>query len=186
MSEGRRKDGAEQGLTLVELALGLLVLGALLTLVAPALKQSVGGRKTAAGKETVAAARDQVIGWAMLQPSGAKRLPGAGALVLPQDPWARPLIYIPDDASIAGAQDLTTGDLCAASVAATDLQLTLPGPTLITNVAFVIASHGARRNNSSGQDYTYTTNPIDLRASSADDIVDYVTLDQLKAYVCGR
>jgi hypothetical protein len=175
------------GLTLVEMALALLALGVALTLATPWIALRVKGGKVAAGKEAVAMARDHVIGWAMLQPAGAKRLPPRTASGLPLDPWGRPLVYVPDDGAVGAAQDLTSGNLCASSLSGTDLGARLPGPVAVANLAFVVASRGPRSvagAGAGGADYDSEGNPLDLSDRRVDDLVEFVTLDQLRAYVC--
>lgn len=178
------RDG-QQGLTLAELALALLALGAALMLLAPWIGQRARVEKESEGRRAVAAARDHLIGWAMLQAPGAKRLPPRAGAGLPLDPWGRALVYVPDDAAIPGTQDLTSGDLCASGLTETDLRALLPDSGEAKNVAFVVASRGPR-SGGSGEDHEYAGGPLDLRERRRDDLVEFVTLDQLKAYVCGR
>jgi hypothetical protein len=174
-TEARGLDQA--GLTLAELALALLALGAVLALLAPWIGQRLRVEKEAEGRRNVAAARDHLIGWAMLQPAGAKRLPARSATGLPLDPWGRALVYVPDEG-------LTSGDLCSDGLVQTDLSLRLPESGAAGNVAFVVASRGPKT--SLGEDHEYGGRPVDLSERRRDDLVEFVTLDQLKAYVCGR
>ncbi len=169
----RANTGMKHGFSLIEMAMVLVVLGILATLIVPPITTVVQREKITQAKGSLRSVKDEIIGYAMLRRSLPTSLSVTGRTT---DAWKNAYRYWPD-------AFLTGHDICQAS----DSSLTTI-PNLVvkggkTNAtAFVLSSDGPNR----VRDILPTGGtlvPTDISAPK-DDLVDYVTLNQLKYQVC--
>lgn len=168
----------ESGFTLVEVALVLMLLGALvvfgMTLVGPLTKKL----KYNATKEIIQADVDGIEGWAY----DGKVLPTSGTWATTvrntKDSWTKDLIYVYDNNLTA----VSTGGICGKKT--TNVTLTTTTTPVISNAAFLVLS--------GSDDFNVDTNITGTPVSSGpiasattitisdNDIVYWVTLDELR------
>lgn len=185
------------GFTLVEIAVVLVIVGLILGTLAPAMMAIIKKDKLKAGRQVVQLARDEVVGYAMIN---GGRLPALSNIAHRTDPWGSQLFLI-------NAPSLAGTDVC--SVNATGMSLIIYSPTggggscttgsTVQDIASVLGSKGPDYNRqisalTSGQvgilDYGCTGDlyPADNGPASAnrpfDDIYEYISLGELKARLC--
>lgn len=165
-----------RGFSLIEMALVLIVLGVLTTLIMPPILASVRKEKNTQAKNALRSAKDSVIGYAMLNHVLPPTLAAAGVT---RDPWSRDYRYWSDSYLTSGTA--TPDAICTANSTkvVNFLNMKVKGGG-VNATAFVLASLGP--------DGATTlpvppTKPTDL-TNLGDDLVEYVTLAQLKTLVC--
>ncbi len=164
------------GFTLIEMALVIVALGIIISLVGPPVFTMIKRGKVAQGKDMLNTVKNQIVGYAMI--NNNQLPPNLAAAGDTTDPWGRAFEYIPAD----GAPDLTSEDICDTSVTETDLDLTTDAGT-IQNVGFIVASRAHKVNGNF--DFDYTADPVDISGpGKVDDLVQFMTLNQLKAKLC--
>ncbi len=185
-----------QGFTLVEIAVVLVIVGLIVGTLAPLMMSMIKRDKLKSGREVIQRARDEVIGYAMIN---GGLLPGnISAISHNRDPWGNDIFLII-------APGLSSTDVC--SVNATSLAVILYDASsgcstgsIKANIACIIGSKGPDYNrqisdpNSSNQvgilDYGCTGDlyPADNGGSPSnrpfDDIYEYLSLSEVKARVC--
>ncbi len=186
-----------RGFTLVEIAIVLVILGLILGTLAPLMVGLIKKDKLEDGRQTVQRARDEIIGYAMIN-SG--RLPAnISAISHNIDPWDEQLILI-------SAPGLSSSSVCSTNSTSLSIIIyraagagTCASGSLKQDMAFVILSKGPDYNRqisapSSGRvailDYG-CTGDLYLADNNGvgsnrpfDDIYDYVSLQELKARLC--
>ncbi len=185
------------GFTLVEIAVVLVVIGLILGTLAPMMIAMIKKDKLKNGRQTVQRARNEIIGYAMIN-SGKLPL-SIDDISHKLDPWGNELFLIT-------SPDLAGVDVC--SVNSTTMSLVLYSPSgsgscstgnVVSNIACLIASKGPDYNR---QISGLVSNQVgilgygcygDLYPSDNsglpsnrpfDDIYDYLSLAELKARVC--
>jgi len=186
-----------RGFTLVEIAIVLVIVGLILGTLAPLMVGLIKKDKLEDGRQTVQRARDEIIGYAMIN-SG--RLPAnISAISHNVDPWDEQLILIT-------APGLSSSSVCSAN--STSLGIIIyraagggacSSGSLKQDVAFVILSKGPDYNRQisapasgrvaildygcTGDLYLADNNGVGSNRPF-DDIYDYVSLQELKARLC--
>lgn len=194
------KSSGYRGVTLVELAIVMVVLGILVGLGASLLGPLTKRAKTIEARETVNAAVDAVVGYGVTN----NRIPNAaqfGTTVRAQvDAWGDPIQYIFDNNLATSVCDRTASNItvrvCTNAACAAF--------TTVSNVAFMVLSPGGNYNNQTAGSQavaapvalnTYQTGiAVDnyagdfIRAiDEYDDIVKWVTLPELQSKMgCSR
>ncbi len=187
----------KKGFTLVEIAIVLVIVGLIIGTLAPLMMSMIKRDKLKSGRQTVQRARDEIIGYAMIN---GGRLPALTSLAHRQDPWWNQLFLI-----TAPALSSSTS-VC--SVNATNMSVILYGGSgggacstgnIVSNVACIVASKGPDYNRqisaiSGGQvgilDYGCSGDlfPADNAGVPSnrpfDDVYEYLSLEELKARVC--
>ena len=178
-----------RGFTLIELAIVLIILGILVGVGAGMLGISIKTNKFDKSRKIVEEAKEAIIGFSVKN----MRLPTKtefSNIAKDTDAWGRTLVYIPDDANITGSANIDlTGDIniCCGN-ATTDLAVNdrkQGTDNYKKDIAFVVLSRGEN----GVQDTANTTHTIDGNSyftmiieeigPSYDDIVEYVSLNQL-------
>jgi len=200
---------ARRGIGLVEIAIVLLIIGILLTIGAGLFKVLVKNTKFVESREVVLSLRDAIIGYVLTR--GKLPCDGTETCSSPQkryselaravDSWGLPLLYA------YWGQLRDTSDLCAETGTGLTVRLCGGDPAcssplqVISDVAFIVLSTGENRNKQTagaGRMTTTTTVNIydygtqadddtsdgDASQEGYDDIVEYVTLYQLKEKLC--
>ncbi|WP_028586335.1 hypothetical protein [Desulfocurvus vexinensis] len=177
--------------TLVEMALILLLFGVLLATVLPRLLSDIKTDKTREGKASVSEAREELIGYALVN----TMLPAAdvtgtvpavpGSIKARQDTWGQGLTYVLPNANATG-QTLADTSLC--DFDGTTLSYTDPAGKTTVDVAFIVASKGLNAMNDLAGIGTGTVTARSFGADSAvnaglefDDVAEFVTLDYIKS-----
>ncbi len=187
----------KKGFTLVEIAIVLVIVGLIIGTLAPLMMSMIKRDKLKSGRQTVQRARDEIIGYAMIN---GGRLPTLTSLAHRQDPWGNQLFLI-----TAPALSSSTS-VC--SVNATNMSVILyvgsgggacSTGNIVSNVACIVASKGPDYNRqisaiSGGQvgilDYGCSGDlfPADNAGVPSnrpfDDVYEYLSLEELKARVC--
>ena len=187
----------KKGFTLVEIAIVLVIVGLIIGTLAPLMMSMIKRDKLKSGRQTVQRARDEIIGYAMIN---GGRLPALTNLAHRQDPWGNQLFLI-----TAPALSSSTS-VC--SVNATNMSVILyvgsgggacSTGNIVSNVACIVASKGPDYNRqisaiSGGQvgilDYGCSGDlfPADNAGVPSnrpfDDVYEYLSLEELKARVC--
>jgi len=183
---------------LVEIAVVLVIVGLIIGTLAPLMMSMIKKDKLKSGRETVERARDEIVGYAMIN-SG--RLPTLSNLAHRIDPWGENLFLIT-------APSLSSGtSVCSVNSTSMSIILysaagggnCLTGNT-ITNAACIVGSKGPDYNRQISTittagwvgilDYACTGDlfPADNSVVGSnrpfDDIYEYLSLEELKARVC--
>lgn len=182
----------QKGLTLVEVAIVLVILGLLIGLGASLIGPLTKRAKIQEAREIVRQAKEAFIGYAITRgylpeestyntttPIQAFQDVGTRGY----DPWGKPLRYIVADEIKGGSKNIC-------SISSTTLSITDKG-THPSNIAFVIISGGANYNiQTQNTIYEIDTPDIDdftvdiYRKENYDDIVEYVSLFELISKRC--
>lgn len=188
-----RRVADQNGFSLVELAVSLVVIGLLIGLGTAMVGPLMTSIKVRESRENLGSAVESVNSWA----SGNNRLPDAtefGSTVrTPTDAWGRPLRYLFDNKLFSPANKDT---ICGKK--STVVTLTDANGAVIQNVAYVILSHGDDPTTSVAGSFT-TLDGTAITASAvlsvppnprsivipatSDDLVRWVTLDELRTKV---
>lgn len=181
-----------KGFTLIGIAIIIIILGILLTLSVSMVGVSVKKTKCAKSRKIVNEAKKAIVGFTIKN----MRLPTTtefSKITKDTDAWKRNLIYIPDDAIIK-----YNGSTSRANITGTGTNICC-GPTPIdlavddemkgnfTDVAFVVLSTGENGNldttfnNKNIGSTTYYVATIEKPGENYDDIVEYMTLINLRA-----
>lgn len=196
--KNKSKDKHNKGFTLVELAVSLVVIGLLIGLGTAMMGPLMTAIKVRESKENLGAAVESVNSWA----SGNNQLPDttnlASVVRTPTDAWGRDFIYLYDD-NLAPAT-ATKDTICGRRSTTLSLTDSNTGAT-IPNVAYIIFSYGddavSNTTLTSGTLTPAPANPPKIEASASvtagnaaaiaanttDDIVRWVTLDELRTKV---
>ncbi len=161
----------QKGLTLVEVAIVLVILGLMIGLGASLIGPLTKRAKLQETRDIVKAAKEAVLGYVVKH----KRLPVEAEfrkIVQDKDAWGNKLDYYP-------VQDLTSGDACCSN--ATGFTINDRG-TSKENTAFIILSMGENGTNNTvtNNNGTPPTFTIKEYSDTYDDLVQYVTIDELK------
>ena len=175
----------KRAFTLIEMAIVLVIVGLLIGGGIKVLKMQREKEKTVEAKQNVKAAKDAVIGNALINDNTLPPAAFFQSSLSPVKSTQHPLLYVADST-------LESYNACAFNTTALKVQTPT---TTIDNVAFVIAAEGANYNmqtavttsggNSIVKVYDYSTkvddntSPIN-RPEEYDDIVEWVTLSQLQ------
>ncbi len=190
----------KKGFTLVEIAIVLVILGLIIGTLAPLMMSMIKRDKLKSGRQTVQRARDEIIGYAMIN---GGRLPVLSNLAHRQDPWGNQLFLI-----TAPALSSSTS-VCSVNASTTPMMsVILYGASgggscstgnIVSNVACIVASKGPDYNRqisaiSGGRvgilDYGCSGDlyPADNAGVPSnrpfDDVYEYLSLEELKARVC--
>ncbi|MDI6713525.1 MAG: prepilin-type N-terminal cleavage/methylation domain-containing protein [Thermodesulfovibrio sp.] len=178
-----------QGLTLVEVAIVLVILGLLIGLGASLIGPLTKRAKIQESRDIVKQAKEAVLGYAVKNGYLPATLDNAGARKL--DAWGRELIYYPDN-------EIRSSDVCSKSTTATQVyECTNTDCTSYntkSNIAFIIYSKGEDTDG----ECTGATSPFYIRQQGMpynspctytttnpkyyyDDVVVYVSLDEIRA-----
>jgi prepilin-type N-terminal cleavage/methylation domain-containing protein len=188
------KRTGENGFTLVEFAIGLVVLGLLVGIGMQMVGPLTVRMKTTETKEGVNADIEAVIGYGStnLRIPDLVTNPFASVVRTATDTWAKPIQYIFDS-------NLTTaGSVCSRTTATITVRVCSDAAcvtfTDIRNVAFLVASSGGNYTNQTGTSTGYaaattirTYAPgLTVGGNPYDDIVKWVTLPELQTKIgCG-
>ena len=161
----------ESGLSMIEVSILLLVMGVVLIVLMRPLGATIRQAKIEESRAAVKAAKDGVMGYAMAHGVLPRTLSQASHT---RDAWGREMLYL-------HPAQLSTENYC--STPAQSLDHTLhgsggPGEDVL-HVAFLVASTGADRRSG----ITGSGSSIDI-GEAGDDIVEYVTLYELKGALC--
>lgn len=173
---------SRSGFSMIEMSLVLVVLGIMTMLLMPPIIASVKKERGTMAKNALRAVKDAIIGYAMINRQLPPNLSVLGNLL---DPWGHAFHYWPDNG-------LTTGDICGSTLSqATQFNGMLVKSTLYnattgtygetsSGTGFIVASDGP--DGVSGIPLT-GGNPTAL-TNAGDDLVEYVTVSQLKTLIC--
>jgi len=182
------------GFTLVELAVSLVVIGLLIGLGTAMVGPLMNAIKVRESRDNLGAAVESINGWA----AGNNRLPQWGDGVADvttdefvevarssADAWTRPFIYL-FDANLFNATP-TKDTICGRRSTALTLNTTDPAAT-ITNVAYIVLSQGDDALTDTKIGVTPITSgsitaATTVTANTSDDLVRWVTLDELRTKV---
>ena len=192
--QGLLDKAKQKGFTLVELAVSLVVIGLLIGLGTAMVGPLMNSIKVRESRENLGAAVESINGWA----AGNNRLPqwGDGAADATTDEfvevarnsadaWGRPFIYLFDSNLFNAAP--TKDTICGRRSTALTLNTIDPAAT-ITNVAYIVLSQG----DDAVTDSTIAATPVTsgsitsattVTANTSDDLVRWVTLDELRTKV---
>lgn len=174
-----------KGFTLVELAVSMVVIGILLGLGMSMVGPLMTSIKVRESRENLAASVESINSYA----SGNNRLPDttllASVVRSPQDAWGRDFIYL-YDANLYAASP-TKDTVCGRRSTNITLTTTDPAAT-IPNVAYIMLSQGdnAVTDTTIGGTAVTTgaqTATVTVAANTADDLVRWVTLDELRTKI---
>jgi len=190
----------KKGFTLVEIAIVLVIVGLIIGTLAPLMMSMIKRDKLKSGRQTVQRARDEIIGYAMINGGS---LPALTNLAHRQDPWGNQLFLITAPAlssstSVCSVNATTTPMMSVILYGASGGGACSTG-NIVSNVACIVASKGPDYNRqistiSGGQvgilDYGCSGDlyPADNSGVPSnrpfDDIYEYISLEELKATVC--
>lgn len=159
------------GFTLIEMAMVMVIFGIMATVLIPPLVSSVKYEKRAENKDALNAVKLGVIGYAKAK----EKLPAelADANLATVDVWGRDYKYLVAD-------NLTEDDsICVASSTNATVENSAGEQG---DIAFAVASRG--RNIGSDIDGNYSGNQYWKVSNAGDDLVEFVTLSQLKYIIC--
>ncbi len=185
----------KRGFTLIELSVVIVILGLIIGTLAPLMMSMIKKDKIKDAKTIVKRAKDEIIGYVISKKQLPEKITNLGHY---KDPWGNRLFLMVAD-------DLKKNDICAKN--STKLSFWLFGPSgacnnkeKIKNIAFIIGSKGpdfnrqvSRRKRTNkkwivkGLDYGCKGDfyPKDGKKKNVfDDIIEYVTLNELKGSVC--
>lgn len=188
----------EEGLTLIEIAIILVIIGILLGIGAGMVGTLTKRAKVNETKETVSAAIDSVISYGATNNELPDTTTFPTVVRNPNDAWTKPLYYIYDN----NLTDASIGGICGRKTTNLTLRIcpdaTCSTPTdTISNVAFIVLSGGGNYNNQTAGDQGVTSattiNVYDVdvdnidnytgdinRPEPYDDIVKWITIDELR------
>ncbi|HID96705.1 MAG TPA: type II secretion system protein [Thermodesulfobacteriaceae bacterium] len=193
------------GFTLIEMAIVLVILGLVAGAVAPLTVSMIKRNKIAEGRKAVQVARDEIIGYVLIN----NRLPepnfAVSQIAHSKDPWHKDLFIIL-------APDLVGQNICRnaeAGKSQTGLAVCLEGDCTRgkkERIAFIIGSRGENLNRQTEEPADRDGDSTDLETrlysfgvaldgysgpgdpqrtdDSYDDIIEYVSLAELAARVC--
>jgi len=187
----------KKGFTLVEIAIVLVIVGLIIGTLAPLMMSMIKRDKLKSGRQTVQRARDEIIGYAMIN---GGRLPTLSNLAHRQDPWGNQIFLItaPSLSSSTSVCSVNATNMSVIRYVASSGGTCSTG-NVVSNVACIVASRGPDYNRqissiSGGQvgilDYGCTGDlyPSDNAGAGAnrpfDDIYEYISLEELKARAC--
>jgi prepilin-type N-terminal cleavage/methylation domain-containing protein len=168
-SVGYKDRVLESGFSLIEMAIVLVILGIMATVLIPPFVSSVKYEKRAENKDALNAVKLGVIGYA----KGKKGLPGSlgSASLATRDVWGRDYEYLVAD-------NLVPDDsICVENATSSETIRTASREQ--DGIAFAVASRGREVGGDSDGDYENW----DV-SDAGDDLVEFVTLRQLKYLVC--
>lgn len=191
---------SNEGFTLVELAIVLVIVGIIVGMGAGLLGPLIKRAKYHDSKDIVNSAVESVVSYGALR----NKLPVTGdftsIITKPNDAWKKSLYYVVDN----NLTDTALGGICGRKTTNLTIticpDLTCASPTnTINNVAFIVLSGGGNYNNQTADteafssaetikvfetDYVVDNYPGDMNRSEAyDDIVDWVGINELRTKV---
>lgn len=179
-----------RGFSLIEMALILIIIGAVVGAIVPRLTSGIDQARTQATKEMLQAARDEIIGYALQN----NTLPAAGtggtvptSIATRFDGWDNDILYIPAQNATGG--DLTTTTIC--NMGETTLSVQSPSGNTTNSLAFILASPGRNTQSditgftTAGATYQAVLQNLGSASGTTagaeyDDIVEYATHDFVK------
>lgn len=201
---------SSKGFTLVEMAIVLVIIGIAMALGLPLISQLSKNIKYSDSRDIVKGARDSVMGWAA---SGSlQQLPDLrnttsdfrNIVKSPSDAFGQPLIYVYD----YNSSTFTSNQLCGMRMTSINLSYKVGSVSYsVNNVAFVVLSPGddyAVNSTITASNFIGANNvvsvlsanqaipspggtannaTITINADTADDIVQWVTLDELRTKI---
>jgi len=188
------------GFTLVELAVSLVVIGLLIGLGTAMVGPLMNAIKVRESRENLGAAVESVNGWA----AGNNRLPDnstansysfASVVRTPADAWGRNFIYLYDNNLVSGT--ITKDTICGRKTTPITVRqcltancATTPGTDYVDtpNVAYIVLSQGDDALTDTKIGVTPITSgsitaATTVTANTSDDLVRWVTLDELRTKV---
>jgi prepilin-type N-terminal cleavage/methylation domain-containing protein len=154
----------KNGFTLIESAIALVILGLIVTLLVPPLVDSVRHEKLHENKDALISLRHALVDIARERGRLPASLDEAG---LPeQDTWGSPYTYLAMDA-----------DICSQNAGGFDMTLEIGQSA---KAVFLIASPGPNR----WADAVYEIGAEIKLSERGDDLVEFMSLDQLKYHAC--
>lgn len=189
---------SDRGFTLIELAIVLVIVGLLVGIGASMVGPLTKRAKYTETKEALQNASQSIIGYAATM---GNRLPDAATfpaiIKTSKDAWGKSLSYIFDNA-LTGSTSICNRTTTNITVRRCN-NAACTAPVVITNVAFLVVSSGPNYNNQTGTSQAVaaptTFNiyepdvgavdgcndpPVGVRLERYDDIVDFVTIYDLK------
>ena len=169
-----RLNTANNGFTLIEVAMVLVVVGLLIGLGAGLVGPMMERAKLIESREQVKSVQESILGYA----ARYKKLPAslADLGVRTTDAYNRPMVY-------AAASVLTTSNLCTSSASLLVIDDSSSGTAQTkNNVAFLLFAEGTNRINNTG-----TASPFTIREQGVadyDDIAVYTDIDKLRSQIC--
>ncbi len=190
-----------QGFTLVEIAVVLVIVGLIVGTLAPLMMSMIKKDKLKNGRDTVQRARDEIIGYTMI--NNGKLPSSINALSHRLDPWGNPIFLIVDP-------NLPNRDICSVNLGDSDLLSIIfyqasgggvcSNSNILNNIVCIIGSKGpdynrqisglASHNRVGILDYGCQNDlfPADNAGLSSnrpfDDIYEYISLSEIKSRVC--
>lgn len=168
----------QSGLTMIELAIVLAIIGLIASTLIPTLKSTVKRGKMTEARSVLYAVRDEIIGCAeanVEKNSGKRILPEKiEEIGSPNDPWGGPIAY-------RLAPSLTGEDVCREDTAA-NMNVVSPHGDLIRGAAFAISSNGP--DHKLGLSDMISENGTVDANSDADDLFLFSTLFEIQAVLC--
>lgn len=184
------------GFTLVEIAVVIVIMGLMAALILPGVFRTIERNKLERGRNAVTALKNEIIGYVVANNGELPRPGNYDALAGRIDQWGNPIRYW------FAQRTGTTNPINVCNRSTTDLSVTAGDP--VDNIAFVLASLGQNMNLETICDnggatcdpagaatsvtvfQTGQTDAVNFPGYEYDDIVEYVSLRELKNRACSQ